>query len=80
MSGGPTWPPFSSSRQWATVASSSVRQIGPAVTNWSETRSSRTFMVLGPLDLVDVLVTDQEPPERLRNALETAGIDVIIAS
>ena len=37
-------------------------------------------MVLGPLDLVDVLVTDQEPPERLRNALETAGIDVIIAS
>lgn len=37
-------------------------------------------MVLGPLDLIDVLVTDQEPPEPLHSALKTAGIEVVIAS
>src|SRR4029453_9622306 len=46
MRGGPTWPPLSSSRHPATVARSSVRQIGPAVTNWSVTRSSRTPMAI----------------------------------
>src|SRR4029450_8799769 len=46
MSVGPTWPPLSSSRHPATVARSSVRQIGPAVTNWSVTRSSRTPMAI----------------------------------
>src|SRR4029453_19561022 len=33
MSGGPPRPPLSSSQHPATVARSSVRQIGPAVTN-----------------------------------------------
>src|SRR5690348_15053584 len=37
-------------------------------------------MVLGPLDLIDVLVTDDTPPEHLCNALTAAGADVVIAS
>ena len=37
-------------------------------------------MVLGPLDLIDVLVTDQTPPEHLRTALAEAGVKVIVAS
>ena len=37
-------------------------------------------MVLGPLELIDVLVTDREPPEPLREAFVSAGIDIVIAS
>lgn len=37
-------------------------------------------MVLGALDLVDTLVTDQTPPEPLRNALGAAGVEIIVAS
>ena len=37
-------------------------------------------MVPGPLDLIDVLVTDHTPPEHLRTALATAGVQVILAS
>jgi DeoR/GlpR family transcriptional regulator of sugar metabolism len=37
-------------------------------------------MVLGPLDLIDVLVTDQEPPEHLRTALAAAGVEILVAS
>jgi DeoR/GlpR family transcriptional regulator of sugar metabolism len=37
-------------------------------------------MVLGPLNLIDVLVTDQEPPEPLRNAFQAAGVDIVIAT
>ena len=37
-------------------------------------------MVLGPLDLIDVLVTDQPPPEPLRTALAAAHVEVIVAS
>jgi DeoR/GlpR family transcriptional regulator of sugar metabolism len=37
-------------------------------------------MVLGPLDLIDVLVTDQAPPEHLRAALAAAAAEVVIAS
>ena len=37
-------------------------------------------MVLGPLDLIDVLVTDRTPPEHLRTALAAAGAEVVIAS
>ena len=37
-------------------------------------------MVLGPLNLIDVLVTDHTPPEPLRTALATAGAEVLIAS
>jgi DeoR/GlpR family transcriptional regulator of sugar metabolism len=37
-------------------------------------------MVLGPLDLIDVLVTDHTPPEHLRTALAAAGAEVVIAS
>ncbi|MGK5681548.1 DeoR/GlpR family DNA-binding transcription regulator [Actinoplanes sp. URMC 104] len=37
-------------------------------------------MVLGPLDLIDVLVTDRTPPEPLAAALTTAGVDVVVAS
>src|SRR4029453_15178124 len=36
-------------------------------------------MVLGPLDLIDVLVTDHTPPEPLRTALATAGVELVIA-
>jgi DeoR/GlpR family transcriptional regulator of sugar metabolism len=36
-------------------------------------------MVLGPLDLIDVLVTDEAPPEPLRAALATAGSEVLVA-
>jgi len=37
-------------------------------------------MVLAPLDLIDVLVTDHTPPEPLRSALAAAGVEVVIAS
>jgi len=37
-------------------------------------------MVLGPLDLIDVLITDEAPPEPLRTALAAAGAEVLIAS
>jgi DeoR/GlpR family transcriptional regulator of sugar metabolism len=37
-------------------------------------------MVLGPLNLIDVLVTDHSPPEHLRAALAAAGAEVVIAS
>ena len=37
-------------------------------------------MVLGPLDLIDVLVTDQTPPEPLRNALTAADTDIVVAT
>jgi len=37
-------------------------------------------MVLGPLNLIDVLVTDQTPPEPLRTALTAANVEVVIAS
>jgi DeoR/GlpR family transcriptional regulator of sugar metabolism len=37
-------------------------------------------MVLGPLELVDVLVTDRTPPEPLRSALADAGVEVVIAT
>jgi DeoR/GlpR family transcriptional regulator of sugar metabolism len=37
-------------------------------------------MILGPLDLIDVLVTDQTPPEPLRTALAAAGVEVVVAS
>jgi DeoR/GlpR family transcriptional regulator of sugar metabolism len=37
-------------------------------------------MVLGPLDVIDVLVTDQAPPEPLNQALGAAGVQVVIAS
>jgi len=37
-------------------------------------------MVLGPLDLIDVLVTDEAPPGPLRTALAAADVEVLIAS
>ena len=37
-------------------------------------------MVLGPFDLIDVLVTDHTPPEPLRTALAAAGVEVVVAS
>jgi DeoR/GlpR family transcriptional regulator of sugar metabolism len=36
-------------------------------------------MVLGPLDLIDVLVTDQAPPEPLRASLTAAGAEIVVA-
>ena len=36
-------------------------------------------MVLGPLDLVDVVVTDQAPPEALHTSLAAAGAEVVVA-
>ena len=36
-------------------------------------------MVLGPLNLIDVLVTDQTPPEPLRSALTAAAADIVVA-
>jgi DeoR/GlpR family transcriptional regulator of sugar metabolism len=42
--------------------------------------NQKKAMVLGPLDLIDVLVTDQQPPESLRNALAAAGAEVVVAS
>jgi DeoR/GlpR family transcriptional regulator of sugar metabolism len=36
-------------------------------------------MVLGPLNLIDVLVTDQSPPEPLRTALAAAGVRVVVS-
>ena len=37
-------------------------------------------MVLAPLDLIDVLVTDHTPLEPLRTAFAAAGVEVIVAS
>jgi DeoR/GlpR family transcriptional regulator of sugar metabolism len=37
-------------------------------------------MILGPLDLIDVLVTDHTPPEPLRTSLAAAGVEVVVAS
>jgi DeoR/GlpR family transcriptional regulator of sugar metabolism len=37
-------------------------------------------MVLGQLNLIDVLVTDRTPPEHLHTALTAAGAQVVIAS
>ncbi len=37
-------------------------------------------MVLGPLDLIDVLVTDRTPPEPLHTAFAAAGVEVVVAS
>ncbi|RZT18259.1 DeoR family transcriptional regulator [Mycobacterium sp. BK558] len=37
-------------------------------------------MVLGPLDIIDVLVTDDTPPPHLSAALAAAGADIVIAS
>src|SRR6476660_7614983 len=37
-------------------------------------------MVPGPVNLIDVLVTDQTPPEPLRTALTTANVEIVIAS
>ena len=37
-------------------------------------------MVLGPLDLIDVLVTDRTPPEPLGSAFAEAGVEVVVAS
>ena len=34
-------------------------------------------MVLGPLDLIDVLVSDQAPPEPLHASLTTAGAEIV---
>ena len=42
--------------------------------------NQKKAMVLGPLDLIDVLVTDQQPPEPLRNAFQDAGIEIVIAT
>jgi DeoR/GlpR family transcriptional regulator of sugar metabolism len=36
-------------------------------------------MVLGPLDLIDVLVTDQAPPEPLQASLAAAGAEIVVA-
>lgn len=36
-------------------------------------------MVLGPLDLIDVLVTDREPPAPLRDALDAADVEIVVA-
>jgi DeoR/GlpR family transcriptional regulator of sugar metabolism len=36
-------------------------------------------MVLGPLDLIDVLVTDRTPPEPLCTALAAAQVEVVVA-
>jgi DeoR/GlpR family transcriptional regulator of sugar metabolism len=37
-------------------------------------------MILGSFDLIDVLVTDQAPPEPLGTAFEAAGCEVVVAS
>ena len=37
-------------------------------------------MVLGPLDLIDVLVTDEAPPGPLRTALAAADVEVVIGA
>jgi len=42
--------------------------------------NQKMAMVLGPLDLIDVLVTDQAPPEPLRSAFAAAGAEVVVAS
>lgn len=39
----------------------------------------RKAILLGELDILDVLVTSEEPPERLRRALDQASVEVIIA-
>ena len=38
------------------------------------------FAMVAPLDQLDVLVTDVEPPRELKDALEAAGVRLVIAS
>ena len=38
------------------------------------------FAVVAPLDQLDVLVTDEEPPRELKDALEAAGVRIVVAS
>ena len=38
------------------------------------------FAVVAPLDQLDVLVSDAEPPRELKDALEAAGVRLVIAS
>ncbi|MBV1703530.1 MAG: DeoR/GlpR transcriptional regulator [Hyphomicrobiales bacterium] len=38
------------------------------------------FAVVAPLDQLDVLVTDAPPPDGLKDALEAAGVRIVIAS
>jgi len=38
------------------------------------------FAVVAPLDQLDVLVTDEEPPGELKVALEAAGVRIVVAS
>jgi DeoR/GlpR family transcriptional regulator of sugar metabolism len=42
--------------------------------------NQKMAMVLGPLDLIDVLVSDQAPPEPLLTAFAAAGSHVVIAT
>ena len=37
------------------------------------------FAVVAPLDQLDVLVTDEEPPRELKVALEAAGVRIVVA-
>ncbi len=37
------------------------------------------FAMVAPLDELDVVVTDQEPPRELAVALEAAGVRIVIA-
>jgi DeoR/GlpR family transcriptional regulator of sugar metabolism len=37
------------------------------------------FAVVAPLDQLDVLVTDEEPPSELKVALEAAGVRIVVA-
>src|SRR5260221_40935 len=38
------------------------------------------FAVVAPLDQLDVVVTDEEPPRELKVALEAAGVRIVVAS
>ena len=38
------------------------------------------FAGVAPLDQIDVLVTDEEPPSELKVALEAAGVRIVVAS
>ena len=38
-----------------------------------------TFVQIAPLNLVDVVVTDQQPPLDLSAALHEAGVEIILA-
>ena len=38
------------------------------------------FAVVAPLDQLDVLVTDEEPPRELKDALEAAAVRIVVAS